>query len=282
MTMDARGELIHLERLSQQLVDCIGCYSSVIVAFSGGVDSSLVAAAAQRALAERAVAVTGVGPAVSQVDLDAARQVAAAIGIRHVWLETDEINDRDYVRNDGQRCFYCKTNLYRSLRGWADQQGLSTILSGTNADDLQDYRPGLMAADNFQVQAPLAQLGIDKVQVRSLAQLWSLPTADRPASPCLASRIAYGEPVSRKRLAQIEQAERWMMERGFTDVRVRLHPGELARLELIPSQLERLAEPGLRRELTNFFQSLGFQYVTLDLQGRRSGSLNRLLPIYQP
>jgi uncharacterized protein len=256
--------------------------AQVIVAFSGGVDSSLVAAAAQRALADRAVAVTGVGPAVSQVDLEAARQVAAAIGIRHVLLETHEIYDRDYVRNDGQRCFYCKTNLYRSLRAWADQQQLSTILSGTNADDLQDYRPGLMAADNFQVQAPLAQLGIDKVQVRGLAQLWSLPTADRPASPCLASRIAYGEPVSRKRLTQIEQAERWLMDRGFTDVRVRLHPGELARLELIPSQLERLVEPDLRRELTTFFQSLGFQYVTLDLQGRRSGSLNRLLPIHQP
>ncbi len=258
----------------------IESFESCVVAFSGGVDSSVVAAAAYRVLGDRAVAVTGIGPAVSEADIKMARTVASAIGIRHVLVETNEIQDPNYRLNDGRRCFFCKSNLYARLRQWADEHGFETILSGTNADDLGDYRPGLEAAANFQVQAPLADLKIDKESVRELARLWTLPVADRPASPCLASRIAYGESVTEEKLSQLEKAERWLNEHGCVDVRVRLHPGELARIEVSIVDIERLCEPNLRSQMTTYFKALGFQFVTLDLTGRQSGSLNRLLPIY--
>jgi pyridinium-3,5-biscarboxylic acid mononucleotide sulfurtransferase len=263
-----------------ELASYFAALESCVVAFSGGVDSSVVAAAALRVLGDRAVAVTGIGPAVSATDLDMARQVAAAIGIRHVLVETTEIRDPNYRMNDGRRCFFCKSNLYARLRQWADEHGFKSLVSGTNLDDLGDYRPGLEAAKQYKVHAPLAELKIGKKGVRELAKHWNLPVANRPASPCLASRIAYGESVTEQKLSKLEQAERWLNEHGFVDVRVRLHPGELARVEVSSDDIERICASNLRNLMTNHFKEIGFQFVTLDLIGRQSGSLNRLLPIY--
>ena len=267
--------------LSRELIESIRVHESCVVAFSGGVDSSVVAKATYEALGERSVAITGVGPSVSQEDIRFAELASKAIGIRHLLLDTTEIVDTNYLANDARRCFHCKTNLYQTLGRWASQNRFVTILSGTNLDDLGDYRPGLDAARDFKVVAPLAELGINKETVRMLAEKWKLPVADRPASPCLASRVAYGESITVEKLRMIEQAETWLAGRGFFDVRVRLHPGMLARIEVSSDDLPRIVLPSMLSELNLDFRQLGFQFVTIDIGGRQSGSLNRLLPVIQ-
>ncbi len=264
---------------ADELIEAIRHFGNCIVAFSGGVDSGVVAAAAFLALGDKAVAITGVGPAVSQADLEAAKATAAKIGIRHILLNTEEIHDPNYQRNDGRRCYYCKSNLYAALRAWANDNDFDTIASGTNIDDLGDYRPGLDAAAENLIRSPLVDLKIGKDGVRKLAKLWDLPVADRPASPCLASRIAYGESVTTRKLSQLESAERWLTNRGFEDVRVRLHPGSLARVEVSIDEIGRFADSELREAMLSYFKEIGFAFVTLDLNGRRSGSLNMLLPV---
>ncbi len=265
--------------MKHRLVDAIRNLESCVVAFSGGVDSSVVAQAAFEACGNRAIAVTGIGPSVSQEDIRSATIAAQAIGIRHLLHRTSEIADPQYLANDPRRCFHCKTNLYETLRRWANENDFATILSGTNADDLGDYRPGLDAAKDFMVVAPLAELGIGKKTVRLLAEHWKLPVADRPASPCLASRVAYGESITVEKLGMIEQAEAWLASQGFLDVRVRLHPGMLARVEVSIDDMPRMVSAAVRTELSEVFRKLGFQFVTIDVGGRQSGSLNRLLPI---
>jgi pyridinium-3,5-biscarboxylic acid mononucleotide sulfurtransferase len=273
---------IHTEQVvstAKQLMDRIRSFNSVAIAFSGGVDSAVVAAAAYQALGDRAVAITGIGTAVAASELDDARQVAKAIGIQHVELSTLEINDENYVRNDAKRCYFCKTNLYGALRQWADANRVVTLLSGTNADDLSDYRPGLVAAKEWQVIAPLVDLGITKSTVRELASFFNLAIAQKPASPCLASRIAYGQAVTSERLSSIQQSEAYLKSIGFIDVRVRLHADSLVRLELNLDDLVLACEPSTRSAITHFMRGLGFKFVTLDLMGRQSGSLNQVLPI---
>jgi uncharacterized protein len=259
------------------MVDFIRSFRSCAVAFSGGVDSAVVAKAAQLALGDAAVAVTGIGAAVSQNDMDDSLAVAQQIGIRHVRLETREIENPNYLANDGKRCFYCKSELYGRIRQWCDADGVDAILSGTNADDLGDYRPGLQAAADFRVHAPLASLGYGKDMVRQLAAHWQLSVSSKPASPCLASRIAYGQFVSIERLSKIERGERWLAEKGFYDVRVRLHADNLARIELHPRDIERATAAAMREAIVQAFRKFGFDFVTLDLSGRESGSLNRAL-----
>lgn len=267
------------ESLATELISHVGRWSDAVVAFSGGVDSAVVAAACYRALGARAVAITGIGPAVSASELSDARTVAARIGIRHLELPTDEIDNPDYVRNDARRCFHCKKNLYGKLRQWAQQSGFTTLVSGTNREDLGDYRPGLQAAAEFEVRSPLADLGMGKEQVRRVAALWGLPVASKPASPCLASRIAYGESVTLERLGRIESAESFLHSHGFLDVRARVHADDLLRLEIHREDWARLLDPDTNRLIADFMESLGFRFVTMDLMARQSGSLNRVLPI---
>ncbi len=279
--MSEQLESTYVLQTRHRLVDAIRTHDSCVVAFSGGVDSSVVAQAAYEALRDQAIAITGVGPSVSLEDIRCAKLAAQAIGIRHLLCDTSEIADPDYLSNDARRCFHCKTNLYETLGRWANENGFATVLSGTNADDLGDYRPGLEAARDFNVVAPLAELGIDKKAVRLLAEHWKLPVADRPASPCLASRVAYGESITVEKLRLIEQAESWLNSRGFRDVRVRLHPGMLARIEVSSEELPRVVSASCRTDLNEAFRKLGFQFVTIDAGGRESGSLNRLLPVIQ-
>jgi uncharacterized protein len=213
-------------------------------------------------------------PQADQLD---AQSVAQSIGIDHVRIPTSEIENPDYIANGPDRCFHCKSTLYAAISKWAREHDFETILSGTNAEDLGDYRPGLQAAANWGVQAPLADLLYTKENVRSIAKLWSLEVADKPASPCLASRIAYGQVVTIGRLGRIEAMEKWLNSEGLSDVRARLHADELLRLEIHLHQLpEAVCEP-MRSRIVSKATELGFRYVTIDIQGRQSGSLNRVL-----
>jgi uncharacterized protein len=262
-----------------RLLEQLGGFERVIVAYSGGVDSTVVAQAAYLALGERALAVTGTSASLAAGELEEARRVAAQIGIRHEVVATEEFDREAYLRNAPDRCYHCKTELYTQLERLARRFPDAVILNGANADDAGDYRPGLQAAGEHQVRSPLAECGCTKDDVRRLAAHWGLPTWDKPASPCLSSRVAYGEAVTPERLARIDQAEQYVRSLGLRTVRVRYHGGDLARIEAPLEALGRLCEPGVREALVSRLRELGFRYVTLDLAGFRSGSLNEVLPV---
>ncbi len=263
-----------ISRLATSLLAWCVPTESYVVALSGGVDSAVVAKALALAGVD-AVAATAVSSSVASVELRDATQVAKSIGIDHLMVHPNETEDPSYQQNNLRRCFFCKSLLYSAIaKKFPDR----VILSGTNFDDLGDYRPGLEAAKEAGVRAPLAELSIGKSQVRQLAELWDLPVADKPASPCLASRIAYGVPVTHERLHRIEQAEVQLRQLGLKEFRVRLHADEVARLEVPAEQIERLASAAIRTQIVEELKSLGFRFVTLDLEGFRSGSLN---PVFQ-
>jgi uncharacterized protein len=264
---------------SEQLVALVRRYGRAAVAFSGGVDSAVVAKAAQLALGDRAVAVTGASASLAEGELEEARRLAALIGIRHEIVETDEFANPDYVRNAPDRCYQCKTELYAHIEAIAPRLAVDVILNGANVDDLGDYRPGMQAAREHRVASPLAECGLTKADVRELARLWELPVWDKPAAPCLSSRVAYGEAVTPERLAMIDRAERFLREQGLATLRVRYHKGDMARVEVPLDMLERVCGPDLREALVRRLKELGFKYVTLDLEGFRSGSLNALVPV---
>lgn len=264
------------DRLLTILRDC----GRVAVAFSAGVDSALVAKAAARALGERACAVTAVSPALAAGELELAQQIAAELGIRHVLVHTGEFSVPGYQANAGDRCYYCKSELYTDLAALRPQLGVDVICNGTNLDDLGDHRPGLRAAREHAVRSPLVEAGFTKAQVRALAKEWDLPNWDKPASPCLSSRIAYGVEVTPERVRRVDEAERFLRETfGLRELRVRLEPNDLARIEVPLDALPRLVEADARENLVSRFRELGFREVTLDLQGFRSGSLNAALPL---
>ena len=246
---------------------------SVVVAYSGGVDSSLVAEVAHHVLGERALAVTSFSPSVADEELEGARDLAARRGWAHRVVSTDEMSDARYVVNDGRRCFFCKTELYSHLVGIAREDGYAGVVNGTNADDLGDYRPGLEAAANSDVRSPLVEAKITKADVRALARDAGLPVWDKPAQPCLASRIPYGTPVSVKALRMVGKAERRLRELGFPVVRVR-HYGESARVEVPQDKFARFEEPGMHLEVTAALAAAGYSRFELDPKGFRSGSLN--------
>ncbi|MGA2031552.1 MAG: ATP-dependent sacrificial sulfur transferase LarE [Thermoguttaceae bacterium] len=262
-----------------RLLELLRSYGSCAVAFSGGLDSTVVAKAAQVALGARAVAVTGASASLAVGELQEARQLAAAIGIRHEIIETQELAIPQYQENTGNRCFYCKNELFARMEQITSRLDVAVIVDGSNHDDQGDHRPGLQAARQRQVRSPLAECGLTKAEVRQLALHWELPTWDKPAAPCLSSRIAYGEKVTPERLKMIEGAEQFLRGRGFQPLRVRYHRGDVARIEVALDAVPRLVEPQLRREVTEHFKSLGFKYVSLDLEGFRSGSLNAALPL---
>jgi uncharacterized protein len=251
----------------------------VAVAFSGGIDSTVVAKAAHLALGDRAVAVTADSPSVPRAEVAEAIELARRIGIRHRVVSTDEFSDPDYVRNDGTRCYYCKSELYSRIETLLPELQAEVICSGANLDDLGDYRPGLTAAAEHAVRHPLQEAGLTKADVRALARSWDLPTWDKPASPCLSSRLAPGVEVTRERTARVEAAEAHLKALGLRELRVRLHEGELARIEVPAAALPRLAEPAVREALVKRLKELGFAFVTLDLEGFRSGSLNTLVSL---
>ncbi len=263
----------------EKLVETIRGCGRVAVAYSGGIDSTVVAQAAYEALGDRAIAVTAVSDSLAAGELEEAQDLACKIGIRHRIIRTEEFADPNYLRNNTDRCYFCKTELYGRLTGMQAELGVDVIVSGANTDDMGDYRPGLRAAAEHGIRHPLQECGLSKADVRALAKAWDLPTWDKPATPCLSSRIAYGEDVNPERVRMIDQAEQWLRQRGLRIVRVRYHKGDVARIEVPLDDLARLVELEVRGELIRTFRALGFKFITLDLEGFRSGSLNSLVSL---
>ncbi len=259
-----------LERLHALL----GGMDGVLVAFSGGTDSSLVAAAAARALGDRALAVTAVSPSLAPGEAEGARVIADQVGIRHRTVRTHEAEDPAYLANGADRCYHCKDELYDVLAKVAKEAGISVVVSGANADDLKDVRPGLRAAAEHGVRHPLVEVGMTKLEVREAAKSMGVPNWDKPASACLSSRIEHGVTITVDQLSKVGRAERVLKDLGFRQCRVRVHGKDLVRVEVEAQDIDRLNEPTTRAVVVAGMTGLGYRYVTLDLEGFRSGSMN--------
>jgi uncharacterized protein len=251
---------------------------SVVVAFSGGVDSTLLARAAKDALGDRAVLVTADSETYPAGELAEARRLAALIGLRHVVVRTDELANPDYAKNDASRCFFCKEALFTELAPIAEREGCRALVYGANVDDLGDHRPGMQSARQRGVHAPMIDAALTKAEIRELSRALELPTWDKPSFACLSSRFQYGDRITADKLRQIDAAEAFMKELGFRQFRVR-HHDRLARLELAHEELGRLWEDDRHARIVARFRQLGYIYVTVDLAGFQSGSANLLLKL---
>jgi uncharacterized protein len=258
------------------LEDRLRAAGRVVVAFSGGVDSSYLALAAQRVLGEDALAVTAISPSYPEHHRKTADEVVARIGIHHRYVDTAEMEREDYRANRADRCYFCKTELFEVLGRVCEELGFDAIAYGLNLDDRQDFRPGQRAAEEHQVLAPLVDAGLTKAEIRELSRAADLPTAELPASACLASRLAYGLEVTPERLRQVEEGEERLRGLGFRQVRLR-HHAEIARVEIDPAELPRALEPGMAKAIVAAIKPLGFRFVSLDLEGYRTGAMNEVL-----
>jgi uncharacterized protein len=249
----------------------------VIVAFSAGVDSTFLLKVAHTVLAEQAVALTAASPTAPPGELDAAKAFARSLGCRHIVLDSNELANSSFTQNAANRCFFCKDELYRICRAQADQLGITTIVDGTNLDDLKDHRPGLRAAKQWAIRHPLVEARLTKDDIRGYSRALGLATWDKPSSPCLSSRFPYGTEINVERLKKVAACELFMKELHFREFRVRYHD-ELARIEVSAQEFDRLFDKATRDSVVQRFKEVGFTYVSLDLQGYRTGSMNEALP----
>jgi uncharacterized protein len=264
-----------LDEKYADLLSMIAAKGAVAVAFSGGVDSSFLCHAAAAALGKRAIAITVVSPMLPKSEIDCAALVTGKVGIEHILIEESEI-DEEVAANPKERCYYCKKIEFGNILQEAKKRGISTVLDGSNLDDLGDYRPGLKALSELQIFSPLREAGLTKQEIRDLSKRFDLPTWDKPAFACLASRIPYGERIDRDKLSRVEKAEVRLQEAGFRQFRVRSH-GDIARIEVAPEERRRFFDEKLLDNISRAFKSYGFLYVSLELEGYVMGNLNRAI-----
>jgi uncharacterized protein len=260
----------------ERLTNLLREQEGLLVAFSAGVDSTFLLKIAHMVMAEKAIALTASSPTTPPGELEAAKEFAKNLGCRHIILDSHEMANPSFAENPVNRCFFCKDELYRICRKQADQLGIATVVDGTNLDDLKDHRPGLKAAKEWGVRHPLVEAEMTKEDIRRYSRALDLPTWDKPSSPCLSSRFPYGTEITFDRLKKVAACEVFMKELRFREFRVRYH-GNLARIEVSPNEIDRLFEREIRDAIVKKFKEIGFNYVSLDLQGFRSGSLNEAL-----
>jgi len=265
-----------LEQKLKQLKTIFAEMERALIAYSGGVDSTLVAKIAYDVLGDRALAITAVSPSLLPEELEDARIQVAAIGITHEVVETHEMDNPNYTSNPVNRCYFCKSELHDTLKPLALQRGYPYVVDGVNADDLGDYRPGIQAAKERGARSPLAEVGVTKAEVRQISKQLGLPWWDKPAQPCLSSRFPYGEEITVGKLKRVGRAEIYLRRLGYSTLRVRSE-GDTARIELSPEQIKEFVLTTDLPTLVSAFQEFGFIYVTLDLEGYRSGKLNQVL-----
>jgi len=272
--------LTDVSHKEEHLTEILRGLKSVIVGFSGGVDSAYLAYVASRVLGKEALCVTAISPSYPTFQIKETREFVERFQLNHLVIESDELNNPEYRENPPDRCYFCKSELFSKLQSLAQERGYHSVIDGTNFDDLGDFRPGRRAAAEYSVRSPMLEAQMTKLDIRELSRRAGLPTWDKPALPCLSSRFPYGTSISPEKLSVVDRGENILRNFGFRVFRVRFHE-ELVRLEFSPEELPKALNLTMAAILVKEFKAIGFKYVTLDLEGYRSGALNEVLPLYQ-